>query len=219
MDNEILMKEFGNSDAGKVLIAQHESERQAKRRVAVEAIAIAEREYDAERGALDPRIETAQRESKELEKKLDDVKKELSRLWSQKRAAYIARDTAVSTEQDLLRESAHPAIQIAVDECWKKLNELKGESGESKSKVNLWGAVTQTFWSNARSVGARKTAIRKAIDRLEKMKPEVNEKESEEVKRLLDSIPKGALESDYDQSSYEPEAMRLKRYPSRSARV
>jgi len=219
MDNEILMKEFENSPAGKALVVQHETGRQAKRRAAVEAIAKAEREYDAERGILDPRIKEAEMMIKGLEEKLVTARRELNRLGSEKMIGYITRDNLVSTQQGLLKESAHPAIQSAIDECWKKLNELKGESGESKSKPNIWGAVTQTFWSNARSVGARKTVIRKVLEKLQGMELKAIEDEPAEVKKLMDSIPRDPLESDYDEVSYEPEARRLTKYPARSTRV
>ena len=138
---------------------------------------------------------------------------------SEKRIAYINRDNLVSTQQGLLRESAHPAVQSAIDECWKKLNELKVESGESKSKVNLWGVVTQAFWSNAHSVGARKTAVRKVLEKLQGMELQATEGEGAEVVRLMNSLPTGPLESIYDEERYEPAARRLTRYPSRSARA
>ena len=219
MDTEILLREFKDSPAGKALVAQHETGRQAKRRAAVEAIAKAEREYDAERGALDPRIETAQKTIQEFRKKFEGAREELNRLGSEKRIGYINRDNLVSTQQGLLKESAHPAIQSAIDECWKKLNELKGESGERKNKPNIWGAVTQVFWSNARSVGARKTVIRKVLEKLQGMELKAIEDEPAEVKKLMDSIPRDPLESDYDEVSYEPEARRLTNYPTRSTRV
>ncbi len=218
MDNEILMKEFENSDAGRVLIAQHEKERQAKRRAMVEGIAKAEREYDALREGLDPRIETAQKAIKEFRKKFEAAREEANRLASEKRIGYINRDNLVSTQQGLLRESAHSAIQVAIDMCREKLKGLKGDSGENRKK-DLWGIFRVSSWSNAAALNVRRTVIREVIGRLEAMQLEVTEDEPAEVKKLMASIPRDPLQVDHDEWTYNPEEWRLKRYPSRSARV
>jgi len=134
MDTEILLQEFKDSPEGRALIAKAEGVRLDKRRAAVAAISVAEREYDAERGILDPRIKEAEMMIKGLEEKLAMARQELNRLSNEKRIGYVNRDNLVSTQQDLLRESSDLAIQSAIDECWKKLNELKGESGEHRKK-------------------------------------------------------------------------------------
>jgi len=206
------------SPLGKDIQRKAEEERIAERRKCREEIDAAEERYGALRKQLDPKIEAAQRAIGEFRKKFEGAREELNRWASEKRIAYINRDNLVSTQQGLLRESAHSAIQTAIDTCREKLKGLKGDSGEHRKK-DLWGIFRVSSWSNSNAMNARKAAIREAIGRLEAMQLEVIEGEPTEVKKLMASIPRDPLQVDHDEWTYNPEEWRLKGYPSRSPRV
>ena len=73
--------------------------------------------------------------------------------------------------------------------------------------------ATSLAWR--RAVGARKVAIRKVLETLQGMELNAIEDEAAQVAKVMSSIPKDPLESDYDEVSYEPEARRLTKYPAR----
>ena len=219
MDTEILLQEFKDSPEGRALIAKAEGVRLDKRRAAVAAISVAEREYDAERGILDPRIKEAEMMIKGLEEKLTTVRQELNRLSNEKRIAYINRDNLVSTQQDLLRQTVHPSVTAAILECQTRLEKARRsfESGETKSK-DIWGIFHFNSASNSRAVNTRLEVIRGVIGELEMMLISVTEDEENAVVKLMQSITTGYLETDTDEWSYNPEQHRLRRYAPRLAR-
>ncbi|MCH8054832.1 MAG: hypothetical protein IH857_01600 [Deltaproteobacteria bacterium] len=210
METEILLREFKDSPAGKALIAQHESERQAKRRAAVEAIRVLQQEYGAARRKSDTEIEEAEREHGKLQKKFTASILEMNRLGAERRIAAIDFDRMIAVQTDRLKETAHPCIEAAIDACHRKLMELgrKFDSSETRER-DVWEIFHFTGWTNVNSVNERRVIIKKTIERLEAMQFEASENEDEEVKRLLSKIPSGPLESEVNKWDRNLEAERL----------
>ena len=219
MSSQNLIDRLLQSPLGKDIERKAEEERIAERRKCREEIDVAERKHGAAMERLAAEIDEAEKEHGKLQKKFTASSLALNKLGAERRIAAIDFDRVIAVQTDRLKESVHPNVPAAIDACWKKLNELKGESGERKSKPNIWGVVTHAFWSNARSVDGRKTTVRKVLEKLQGMELQATEGEGAEVVRLMNSLPTGPLESIYDEERYEPAARRLTRYPSRSARA